>query len=157
MRKNLKNQKGLTLMEILIVLAVLGIIIATVMFQFSKTRANQVFQNGIADVLSALDKARGDTLSSLNSSTYGVHFQSNQVVIFKGTVYNSGASDNQVITIVTPANITNVTFGGVSGNSGDIYFNRLSGSPSTTGTITLVADDYSKTITISATGVASTN
>jgi formate-dependent phosphoribosylglycinamide formyltransferase (GAR transformylase) len=42
----------------------------------------------------------------------------------------------------------------VSSTSGDVYFNRLSGSPSTTGTVTIYSPSFSKVITISATGTA---
>lgn len=150
-------EKGLTVIELLIIVAVLGVIILIVLPQFSKTRENQVLKSGVGDTLSSIDKARGETLSSLNSSEYGVHFQSDKVIIFKGKVFSAGAGDNETINIITPASISDVTLGGVSGTSGDIYFNRLSGSPSITGTVTISTTSYSKIITISATGVASVN
>lgn len=139
------------------VIALIGILVSIVLSSFSKTREMQVLKDGVQDTLSSIDKARSETLSSLNSSSYGVHFQSDKVIIFKGTVYSSGDANNETISFTTPANISNVTFGGVSGTSGDLYFNRLSGSPSTTGTVTVATPTYSKTITISATGVASSN
>lgn len=147
----------MTIIEMLIVLAVLGIIISVIIPQFAKTRENQVLKNGVADLLSSIDKARVETLSSLNSSEYGVHFQSDKIIIFKGKVFSAGAVDNENISITTPAIITNVTLGDVSGTSGDVYFNRLSGSPNTTGTVALSTTNYSKIVTISATGVASSN
>lgn len=150
-------KKGITIIEVLVVIAVVGIIVSVVIPQFAKTRENQVLKSGVQDILSSIDKARTQTLSSLNSSEYGVHFQSDKVIIFKGKVFPAGASDNETISITTPASITNVTLGGVSGISGDMYFNRLSGSPSTTGTITISTANYSKIITISATGIASMN
>lgn len=149
--------KGTTVIELTILLLVIGLMAAVIIPQFSKTRENQVLKSGVADVLSSINKARGVTLSSLNSSEYGVHFQSDKVIIFKGKVFSAVAPDNETINIITPASISNVTFGGVSGTSGDIYFNRLSGSPSTTGTITISTSSFSKIITISATGVASVN
>lgn len=145
------------MIEIITVVAVLGIIIAVVIPQFAKTRENQVLKSGVQDILSSINKARSQTLSSLNSSVYGVHFEFGQVVIFKSTAYSLGAGDNESVAIATPAGITNVTLGGVSGASGEIYFNRLSGSPSVTGTVTISTGNFSKTITILATGVASVN
>src|SRR3989344_5808676 len=130
-------QKGITIIEILVVLAVLGIIISVTLPQFSKMRENQVLKNAVADTLSSINKARGETLSSLNSSEYGVRFQSAQVIIFTGKVFSAGAGSNESINITPPASITNVTLNGSSGVSGDLYFNRLSGSPSKTGTITI--------------------
>jgi len=132
----------------------LGIIFLIVLPQFSKSRENQVLKNGVADILSSVNKARGNTLASLNSSEYGIHFQIDRVVIFKGTSFSSEDSNNEIINITTPANISDITLlGGVS----DIYFHRLTGAPSTTGTITISTGSYSKVITILATGVVSVN
>ncbi len=149
--------KGFTAIEILIALAVIVIIVSVALPQLSHSRENQAMKNAVQESLSSIDKARGETLSSLNSSEYGVHFQSDKVIIFKGTAYSTGASTNETIDIVTPASISNVTFGGVSSTSGDVYFNRLSGAPSTTGTVTISTTNFSKIITISATGIASVN
>ncbi len=148
-------KKGITIVEILVVLATIGIMVGVIIPQFSKTRESQVLKSAVADILASIDKARGQTLSSLNSSEYGVHFESSKIIIFKGKVFSSSAADNETIDITTPASITNVNLGGVSGSSGDMYFNRLYGVPSMTGTITLATDNFSKIITISATGIAS--
>jgi len=151
------KKKGVTAVEILIVLAVLGILFSIVLPQFSKIRENQVLKNGIEEILSSINKAKSQTLSSLNSLEYGVHFESGQVIIFKGTIFSALDPDNEDINITSPASISDVTLGGVSGSSGEFYFNRLSGNPSKTGTVTLSTSNYSKTITISAAGTASVN
>lgn len=152
-----RGKRGITGIEILFVVAVVGIIISVIIPQFSQIRENQVIKAVVEDVLSSLNKARGQTLSSLNSSEYGVHFQPDKIIIFKGKVFSSNASDNETVSIVSGVDISNVTFGGISGESGDIYFNRLSGSPNTTGTVTVSTSSYSKIITISATGTANSN
>ncbi len=150
-------QKGVTLIELLVVLVVLGTIISVVLPRFSKIRENTVLKNAVSGVLSSIDKAKSETLSSLNSSEYGVHFQSDKVLIFKGKIFSAGGVDNESIVITTPASISNVTLGGVSSTSGDMYFNRLYGVPSTTGTITISTPSSSKIITIYGTGAVSSN
>ncbi len=150
--RNLRTQ-GLTIIEILVVIAILGIIFAITIPQFAKMRENQVLKSTVGDVISSLDKARAETLSSLNSSVYGVHFQSDQIIIFKGASFSSGDANNETISITTPAYLAN----GSLTLPANIYFNRLSGSPSANGTITVSTTNYSKIITISATGTASVN
>ena len=150
-------KKGITIIELLVVLAVLGIIISVVLPQFSKIRENQVLKSGVQDILSSLNKARSQTLASLNSLNYGVHFEADKIVIFKGTGFTPDTVGDEIIDIITPANISNVTLNLVSDISGEMYFNRLSGSPSKTGTVTISTTNYSKIITISATGTASVN
>ncbi|OGI66466.1 hypothetical protein A3H53_04635 [Candidatus Nomurabacteria bacterium RIFCSPLOWO2_02_FULL_40_10] len=152
-----RYKQGITIIETLVVIAVIAILVAVVIPQFANIRENQVLKSAVADVLSSINKARTQTLSSLNSSKYGVHFQSDKIIIFTGTGFLEESLDNETINITTPATITNVTLNNVSGTSGDIYFNRLSGSPSKTGIITISTTSFSKIITISGTGVASSN
>ncbi len=149
--------RGVTVAEVLVVVAVMALIFGVVMPQFSNIKESQVLKNTTSDILSSLNKAQSQTLASVSSSSYGVHFQSDKIVIFTGTSYSAGSSSNVSINVSAPATITNVTFGGVSATSGDIYFNRLSGAPNTSGTITVSSTNYSKIVTISATGVASSN
>ena len=150
-------KRGMTIVELLVVIAVLGIIFSIVLPQFSKTREMQTQKSAVGDVLSVLERARTQTLASVDSSEYGVRFQSDRVIIFKGKIFSVDDVNNQTINITAPANISNVTLGGISGDSGDMYFNRLSGMPSKTGTVTVSTTSYSKIITISATGASSVN
>jgi len=154
---NFSKQNGIGLIEVLVTIAVLGVLIAVTLPQFSKIKERQVLKAGVEDILSSLNRARANTLASVNSLNYGVRFESNQVIIFTGIVYSAGASDNKVVSISTPASITNVTLNASSGTSGELYFVRLSGAPSKTGTITIATGNYSKTITISASGAISSN
>lgn len=144
-------------MELMVVVVVLGIIFSIFIPQFSKMRENQVLKSAINDITSSLKKAQSQTLASLNSSEYGVHFQSDKVIIFKGTIFVVDDINNETINITTPASISSVTLGGVSGESGNIYFNRLSGTPNQTGTTTVLTPSFSKIITISTTGAVSVN
>ena len=149
------SKRGVTAIEILFVLAIIAIIVAVVSPQFSRIRENQVLQNTLGDIISALNKAQSKTLSSVNSLSYGVHFQSDKVIIFEGIAFTAGEPANEEISILTPASISDVTLGGVSGPDGDIFFNRLSGSPNQTGTVTVSTSSSNKVISISAAGTAS--
>jgi Tfp pilus assembly protein FimT len=150
-------QKGLTVTEILVVVAGIILLVVVVTPSFLKIRENQTMSSAVADVLSAIDKARGNSLASFSSSEYGVHFQSDKVIIFKGKIFSANDVNNESIDITSPASISNVTLGGVSGSTGDVYFNRIYGIPSTTGTVTISTSSYSKIITISQTGNSSKN
>ena len=155
MKKNLQN--GMTALEVIIVIIIFIIITSAVLAQFSKLKEAQSLKSATSEIISAIARAQTETLGSVDSSEYGVHFQSDKVIIFKGTTYSSGSSSNETILISSPVSISNVTLGGVSGVSGDMYFNRLYGVPSATGTVTVSTSSTSKIITISATGQASLN
>jgi hypothetical protein len=72
-------------------------------------------------------------------------------------LYSAVAPDNEEIDITLPASITDVQLGAGSPSEGEVYFGRLSGNPSTSGTVTVSTTNFTKVITISATGVASVN
>jgi len=150
-------QKGITILEILIVIAVIGLLVLIVSPRFSDIRENQVLKNTIEDITSSVHTAKSQSLASVDSSEYGVHFKSNQIIIFKGKIFSEGVGSNVLIDVVSPASILNVTLGGVSSSSGNLYFERLSGAPSKTGTVTISTVSYTKIITISATGNVSVN
>ena len=147
-------RKGITVIELLLVLAVLGIIISVVTPQFSKIKENQVLKSAVGDVISSLNKARSQTLASLNSLQYGVRFEPDKIIIFTGTGFIDETASNEVINIITPATISNIS---LTGGVVNLYFNRLSGSPSVNGTVTISTTNFNKIITISATGVASSD
>ncbi len=150
-------QKGITLMEVLVVIAIIIILVTVAAPQFLKIRNTQILKGTGEDVMSLLAKARSQTMASLNSTEYGVHFASNQIVLFSGTVYNQNNASNEIDTISSRATISNIS---LTGGAVDVYFNRLSGTASSTGTITIsISSDLSlaKTITISGTGGVSIN
>ena len=149
------RRQGISAIELLVVVAILGIILAVVLPQFGKSRERATLDGAVGDILSVLSQARSQTLAALDSSSYGVHFDSDEVIIFKGTTFSSGNPDNIETSIISPAVISNVTLGGASGSSGEFYYERLSGSPNKSGTVTVSSPSYSTTITISATGSAS--
>jgi len=148
-------QKGITLWEILLAIAIVGILAVLVLPGFSKIRKIQILKSTTEDIVSVIGQARSQTLASLNSSAYGVHFETNRVILFTGTSFSSGATSNQITNLISPATISSIS---LSDSGADLYFNRLSGLPSATGTIILSLPSVSlKTITISASGSVSAN
>lgn len=149
--KNL-YKKGITIIELLIVVAILAIIIGVTLPSFQSMRENQIFKTTLSEVMSTINKARGESMSSVNSLEYGVHFESDQVVIFSGTVYSDVASDNVITEIISPASISSIS---ISGGGADLYFDRLTGAPNHTAEITVSTPTLSDVIVISGTGIVS--
>jgi len=147
-------KKGFSILEIIIVLAILILLMVLILPSFKTIRNNQIIKSTASDVFSALDKARSQSLSSIDSMEYGVHFQSDKIVVFKGTTYSAVDVNNEEVSITSPASISDIS---LTGGAVDVYFDRLSGAPNKTGTITISLDSSSKVITISATGAASMN
>lgn len=150
-------RRGTTAIEILIVVFIIGILVSIVLPQFSKMKENQILKNTIEDIVSTLHTAQSQSLASIDSLEYGVHFQSDKIILFDGKIFIDGAANNKIVNITSPASISNITLDGVSSATGDIYFERVSGVPSKIGTIVVSISSVSKNITISATGAVSVN
>lgn len=158
--KYILQQKGSTLVEVLVIIVIIGILVAIVTPSLSRFRGAQALRNTTDDIVSLLNKARTDTLSSYNSSQYSVHIESTRAVYFVGTTFTDGLSTNQQVTF--DSSVTIPASGGINLNGGgsNISFTRLTGDTTAYGTIVIqLASDAttSKTVTISQTGLVSTN
>ena len=146
-------RRGFSLVEILVVVALIGIVatIATAGFPiFTKQNA---LDKGTAVIRSVLEEARSMSLNSNGFSEYGVHFESSRVVRFRGVIYSAGSSDNVPKNLGSYVMISAINLGG----SSDVVFKKRSGEADPFGTVELSrADDSSvkKIITIYRTGLA---
>ncbi len=142
-------QKGITAVETLIVISIIVLIIGIVIPRFADMRNAQILQNSTLDVYNALNKARSNTLAGLNSQSYGVHFSTNQVIIFQGTTYDSSSASNEIINLDSRSSISTIS---LSGGGSDIYFNRIYGKPNKTATLTISVGSFTKNVSVGALG-----
>ncbi len=139
--------------ETIIIVAVSIILFAIIVSAFSGFNKNQSLNSTSSEVVSVLNEARALTLASLDNKAYGVHFQSDKVIFFKGSVFSSSDPDNKITTISSKISISNIS---LNGGGDDIIFQRLTGKTDQDGTITLslVSDpSKSKTITVGVSGI----
>jgi hypothetical protein len=109
-------------------------------------------QAGAEQVLSTLAAAREKTLAGINNSQYGVHFQSDRLILFRGASYPG--TTVQTIDLDSTITIPTIT---LAGGGTNVIFNRLTGATAQTGTIVVrLASDATQSIiiTIAATGAA---
>lgn len=152
MLKMLKQSRGFSGLEILLSIAILVIAATILTSAFSQFRASSLLVETEATIKGIVHDARARTLGSESNNQYGVHFETTQVVLFLGNIYNASASTNEIY--ILPVGITISSVGLVFGN--EVVFARLTGLPSTTGTITfqLIRDSaQTKTITILSSGI----
>ncbi len=139
--------------ETIIIVAVSIILFAIIVSAFSGFNKNQSLNSTSSEVVSVLNEARALTLASYDNEAYGVHFQSDKVIFFKGSVFSSSDPDNKITTISSKISISNIS---LNGGGDDIIFQRLTGKTDQDGTITLslVSDpSKSKTITVLVSGI----
>lgn len=155
----MKYNKGVTLLEITIVVGILAIMVAIITPSFANFRNKQAVENTTQDLVSLLNEARTNTLLSKSSVFYSVHLETNRAVLFDGGTFDTNDSSNKVITFDTQVSVPSA---GISLNGGevDVSFDRLTGDTSDYGTIivSLISNtSISKTITVNQLGVVSSN
>ena len=143
-----KLKDGYTLLEILIVVAVL-VVIATLTAEPLLTYYRNIrFQGAVENVLTMLDEARKSTLSSYESSQYGVHFEAERVVLFKGDTFVDLDPDNDEFYFSNEVTISTTSF---TGGGDDVLFERITGETGNSGTLgvsLLIGATTTKVITI---------
>lgn len=152
-------RRGVSLVETLIIIGIIGILSALIIPNLSDFRDQQSLKNTTEDIISLLDEARNNTISSKNSNTYGVRLLSDRAILFIGTSYTDSISNKQI----DFDNVVEIpSSGGVNLNDGgiDIIFKRITGDTNNYGTIViqLINDNTKqKIINISKIGIIGIN
>ena len=116
-------------------------------------RKTSILTSSVELVASSLLGARTKTLSSEGGYQYGVHFESDRVVLFRGASYVAGDPNNLVTVLPVEVEVSSIA---LLGGGADLVFARLTGVTSQYGSVTVrVKSDVARTRTISilATGI----
>ncbi|MEK7559965.1 MAG: prepilin-type N-terminal cleavage/methylation domain-containing protein [Patescibacteria group bacterium] len=144
-------KQGFTLIEILVGIAITVVLTLVVWSGFSSFRDSSHVSETHSAVLGMLRDARSRTLSSEKNTEYGVHFETNRIVLFLGSSYNPGSSSNEIYDFPPLARISSINLGGAL----DVVFSRLAGAASANGTVIIEStanNAKNKTIIILSSG-----
>ena len=119
-------QKGFTLIEIMIVLAIFGMILTFGLIATLDSFKRNTVQAEESILVSALEKARSRSMSNMFGSTNGVCYIAPNYVIFRGTVCNPLLSTNELIS--ANENIANLSNFSDSTKFPTIVFSQLAGT-----------------------------
>lgn len=145
--------RGFTTIEIVIVLVIAAIIFTIAVSVFSRFNKNQALGGSADDVASVLVQARSQTLSGKDYYAYGVHFENDRVVLFRGESYDPSTTTNKEVRLSVLSTIVDIS---LAGGGSDVLFQKQTGATNESGTIVVALSDdtsASTTITISPTGV----
>jgi type II secretory pathway pseudopilin PulG len=151
-----KISSGFTLIEITIVTAVILTLAVGVIVLYRSFANNTNLTSTANQIINTLNLAVNRTLSSEQDSNYGVHFSSNQYILFQGATYSPSSPNNEATALPNGIEINNISLLGEN----EVVFGRLTGTTTNSGTITLRIinePDKTTTITVFPSGQASTN
>lgn len=156
-KKEISTKRGLTLIEIVVVVTVLVVLLTAIVIPFKQMNDKQALSKDTSSLISIINQARSQTLASKDGVQHGVHLEATQVVLFSGSTYVSSDPNNVIIPLHSLINISGMS---LSGGATDIVFNRQTGTTAAFGTITLslvASSTQAKVITINSTGIVDGN
>lgn len=147
------NQKGLSLIELLVVVSVIIILIGLAFISYRLFEKGTELEVTAQNILVTLKLAQTKTLASEGASQYGVHFENNKYILFKGDTYQEGAVENKIYQLPKRLEIYNID---LADGGNDVIFKRISGHTQQNGTIKLriiSIPDRTRTIIIQSYGL----
>ncbi|HBH46372.1 MAG: hypothetical protein A2445_03310 [Candidatus Jacksonbacteria bacterium RIFOXYC2_FULL_44_29] len=128
-----KNDFGFTIVEILVVMAVLLILSFSGIFTYQAMEERMNIDTATESLISVIQLARSKTIASENAAAYGVYFESDKYVLFKGDAYDPAALDNVVHLLPAGVEIYDISLAG----GPEALFKRLSGGTDNVGNVSL--------------------
>jgi prepilin-type N-terminal cleavage/methylation domain-containing protein len=140
------QQSGFTLLEVLLCVALLGMLVGISLPVYASFNDRNSLSIAAEQTASALRRAQVYARGAQGDTSWGVEVQSSAVTLFKGASFaGRDATYDEVTTIPGPIAATGL---------GEVLFAKLSGAPSTTGSITLTIDTNNiRTVTLNAKGM----
>lgn len=145
-------RSGFTLVEMLVVLVLLAIVFQISITSFFSITKQQNLDKDVETAYSYLLRARNQTINGEGNSVYGVHFASSSVSLFKGSTY-SVASTTASFSFANKSYLSSIN---LTGGTYDVYFQKITGQPSATGTLIYKIGSIStaqKTLNVHASGL----
>jgi len=146
------RNKGFSLIEIVIALAILILIIGLAFASYRYFEKKTELETSTQKIVSILKTAQTKTLASEDDSSYGVHFEENRYILFKGETYQIETEENKVNQLPSRLEVSDID---LNNESIDVIFQKISGQTEQYGTIILSSIDQpenSKTINIQPSG-----
>ncbi len=148
-----KFSKGLSLVELIVVIAI-GVSLASIsLYSFSSLRNNSSLLKNVAQVKAVFEEARALSISEKSDNVYGVQILSDKVVMFRGSVYSSSDSQNKTLLLGDNSLIDSIS---LNGGGSAVLFKRITGGTDNYGTFRIRMTDStgaSSTIAVLSTGI----
>ena len=145
---------GFSLIEMIAVIAIGAVLVAVIVVSFSSFRNSKTVDITADQILAVINEARVKTVSSEDYSRFGVRFEANRVVLFKGDIFTEPNSSNIETAISPLVEISDIS---LNGGGADIVFQKLTGKTGNYGSlrVKLKSDNNKyKTISVKSTGIA---
>lgn len=145
--RNTVSREGFSLIEVVLTTSLVSIVSLLSLSFYARFFSANSLSNTMDQIVGSLRKAQIYTLMGKENTQWGVTLSSSKVVMFAGSSYAARNTSFDETFTVEPS----VTVSGL----GEVVFNKVSGQPSTTPTVTVAANNSSKNLTVNSLGVVS--
>ncbi|MFY9492879.1 MAG: prepilin-type N-terminal cleavage/methylation domain-containing protein [Minisyncoccia bacterium] len=139
------KRDGFSLVELIVVMAVGGLLTAGATVSFGALRNSTNLEAAADLVKTTLEKSRLSALAREDGSGWSVKINSNNLVWFKGTAYDSGDANNKPIGLPDGVQIASVN---LENSASSVFFNTLTGTTSPGNVVISLISDPAKTRTV---------
>src|SRR3989339_187138 len=135
---------GFTVIELLIVMAILALLLASVPFAMTSFQESRSMDTAVQSTMQSLRRAQVLSQAVDGDETWGVYLQSGSVIVFQGASYVARDSAfDEVLEFSDSIQVSGVT---------EVIFEKLTGEPNATGDILFESNTRIQTLTIFETG-----
>ncbi len=141
------RKNGFTFLELLIVLSIMLVIGVMSSVIYSRFLLQNAVANTQDELFGQFRKAQLYAMVGKQNSNWGVNYGTNKITLYKGNSFASRTTAfDEIFTVNTTVNVNGLS---------DENFSRITGTPSTTLSITMSGGGNSKTLSVNAQGMAS--
>src|SRR3989344_3437250 len=126
------ESRGFTFIELLVVIGMIAVLASGALIAYRAASGGIEPKTNAFKIVDVLNLARQRTIASLGASNYGVHFETNQFVLFKGTVYNASDPNNIFYSLPAALEIADVS---LAGGGSEVAFDRITGKTAQSGSL----------------------
>jgi len=130
----MKHKQGFTLIEIIIVIAVIFFLVSVSIVSYRYFEKTTELEKTTQNIITTLKLAQAKTTSSEEASQYGIHFENDKYISFKGDAYQPESEDNKIYNISNRLEIYDID---LSGEGSDVVFQRISGKTEQNGNVSI--------------------
>ncbi len=136
---------GFTALEVMIVIAILAILLATILPSFMNFRRSSLLNTDTMNLVTLINRARLLSVSSKDDERYGIHLESSKAVLFKGATYSASEPTNETHIFSTGLTLSNIA---IKGGGSEVLFAKVTGATTQNATTTLLVTGTTSSTTV---------